>query len=94
MTYLHILCWTDNVLYAYAGGRHQNLVPTNCYIKACVTKKSFSSTEDAKKIRKELGIKPDDVRNYFQPSKPLEEVNDAEAAAAAASAVAAANEKY
>jgi hypothetical protein len=66
---------------------------TNCYIKAWLTTKSFASTKDAKKILKELlGIKPDDVRNYFQPSKPLEEVNDAEAAAA--SALAAANEKY
>jgi hypothetical protein len=65
-------------------------IPTSRHV--CVAKKSFSSTEDAKKIRKELGIKPDDVRNYFQPSNPLRKstMRNAEAA----SALAAANEKY
>lgn len=68
--------WTDdedgeideNSGIADFGGRHKNFTPTKCYIRGCVTKKSGSQVEDGKKIRKELGVKNDDVRNYFQTS--------------------------
>ncbi len=70
-------CWTDdeedlemdeNSGMSDYGGRHKNYTPTKYFIKVIVMKKSGLQQDDEKKLRKELGFKMDDVRNYFQPS--------------------------
>jgi hypothetical protein len=45
---------------------YKNYPPTKAYVKACILKKTGLSSEDSKRLRKELGFKSEDMRNYLQ----------------------------
>ena len=56
------------IFYIYfTGGMYKNFPPTKTYVKACVIKKT-GLPEDSKRLKKELGFKSDDMRNYLQAS--------------------------
>jgi len=47
------------------GAEYTEFMPTKTAIRVCVVRKSVVSIDDARRIRKELGVRPEEIRNYF-----------------------------
>jgi len=69
-------CWTDDEDeemdedsgFKSFGGSFKPFTPTKYYLKVVVVRKTFSTSEDGKRIQKYMGGKTDDIRQYYKPT--------------------------
>ncbi|ODM90381.1 hypothetical protein Ocin01_16299 [Orchesella cincta] len=53
------------------GAAFTEFMPTKTAIRVCVVRKSVVSIDDARRIRKELGVRSEEIRNYFPSTSHL-----------------------